>query len=119
VSLLWIESKIKTYYHASPHEFKPGDRLVGGGEERNNFGTSHHRDKVFLSRDYEDAHHWAHQLGASEKTPVHVYEVEAPESSRHPQKDALGGWDRGYEYVAPYARVVRKDTTIDHDWDEC
>lgn len=117
MSLLWIESKIKTYYHASPHEFSPGDRIVPGDDiGKNNFGTTHHRDKVFLHRDYEVSHDWAHTLqeGSGGK-PVHVYEVEAPETSRAHQKDSTDG----YEYVAPYARVTKKIETLDHDWDMC
>ena len=106
MSLLWITAG-KTYYHASAHDLPVGTVLKPQRDEPSMPGKPH---GVFLSRDLDTAHDWAHLLGNH-----HVYEVTAPETQRRRQKDALGD----YEWIAPHATITRKVGEIEPSMDYC
>ena len=117
-------AKIKTYWHVSPEDFSRGDTIKPAAEtgKGGHWGFDYPKDKVYLSKDFDDAHHWAHLLHqrlrlihGEEHEPqnVHIYEVEAPESSRHPMHEST----TGYEFKAPHARVVNRETTVYADDD--
>jgi len=95
------------WYHTSPYEMKPGDRIVPGGapspggEGEWSFyekGKSNRPNHVWLSRNPDEAKWWRNWAGHG----ANIYEVKPGD---RPQPWNLSG---GQGWVAPHATVVRK-----------
>ena len=69
------------YFHASPHEFSPGDRVLAGAKVgANGTRTFKHGNvsnrHVFMARTLDDAKTWARIIGpAAWAGDVHIYLV--------------------------------------------
>ena len=95
------------WYHTSPYEMKPGDRIVPGGapspggEGEWSFyekGKSNRPNHVWLSRNPDEAKWWRNWAGHG----ANIYEVKPGD---RPQPWNLSG---GQGWVAPHATVIRK-----------
>lgn len=94
------------WYHASPHELKPGTSLVPRGNKSPFADSSYYKqiqdreNHVWVSPDLDDAHGWRSAMEEDGSPPVHIYSVKP-----HTPPDF---WDQDTGHSTAGATVLRK-----------
>jgi hypothetical protein len=97
------------YWHASFHDFKPGDRVLPaaatGAEQA--MPSENPRDVVYVSRHLHEGRTWAHELSGETgaRADRYLYKVRIPSGEEH-HNETMGMT----EIRAPYAEVVSRGT---------
>ena len=111
MSLLWTQAM--AWYHGTDHEFAPGDYVEPPYEtgvvprshpdiDPGEFNNEHY---VYLAKDPDVAHAFAHDRAYDSGRPPMAYEVE-PESE--PEEDPENEYSGESGYRTNRARVIRK-----------